>query len=316
MKKKKEFLVLLSTVFLLFCFSVILVHAQTPTLSVGVSPTSEKLTLELGDEYFGEIVFWNLSKDTTTYKVAVSGFKQISNMPGTAIVLTEEEDALALYSASSWFELEKDEIVLVPNKNIKVQYTIKVPMDATDGEYNAEIFLLSEKEDSDQEGTYASTILGSGVPILIKIGDEYIESAELMSFTANKKIYKFPDVIFTTKIKNLGNTHISPIGEISIINIFNQEVDRIKFNSGNQSLLRENSGIYEDEWYNKTLLSSENEIMFGPMTANLVSTYRSISPGFAPLMAETTFWIIPWKILLGIFLAIVLLVLILKKKKK
>ena len=315
MKKKKEFSILLSIV-LILCLTINFLHAQSPSLSVGVSPTSEKLTLDLGEEYFGEIVFWNLSEDTTTYKIAVSGFKQVNNMPGTAIVLTEEEDALALYSASSWFELEKEEIELVPNKNIKIQYTIKVPMDATDGEYNAEVFLLSEEYDSQKDSTYASTILGSGVPILIKIGDEYIESAELLSFTADKKIYEFPNVIFTTKIRNLGNTHIAPVGEISILNIFGQEVDRIKFNGSNQSLLRENSGIYEDEWYNKELLSSEKKIMFGPMTANLVSTYRSISPGFAPLIAETTFWIIPWKILLGPLLAIVLLILILKKKKK
>jgi len=315
MKKKKEFIVL-PLIVLILCLTINFIHAQSPSLSVGVSPTSEKLTLDLEDEYFGEIVFWNLSEDTTTYRIAVSGFKQVENMPGTSIVLTEEEDALSLYSASSWFELEKEDIELVPNKNIKVQYTITVPLDATNGEYNAEVFLLSEEYDSQVDSTYASTILGSGVPILIKIGDEYIESAELLSFTVSKKIYEFPDVIFTTKIKNLGNTHISPIGEISITNIFGQEIDRIKFNDSNQSLLRENSGIYEDEWYNKALLSGENEIMFGPMTANLVSTYRSISPGFAPLVAETTFWIIPWKILLGILLAIVLFILILKRRKK
>jgi hypothetical protein len=314
--KNIKVLVISISILLISFFVVNTVNAQTTTLSVGVSPTSEKITLNPGDEYPGEIVFWNLSSTTTTYKVSVSGFKQAENMPGTAIILTEEEDSKALYSASSWITLEKEEIELVPNKNIKVKYTIKVPQDATEGEYNAEVYLLSKEDDTDKQGTYTSTVLGSGVPILIKIGEEYIESAELLSFITDKKIYEYPDVIFSTTIKNLGNTHITPIGEIAITNIFGQEVDRIQFNGSSQSLLRENSGIYEDEWYNKALLSEENEIMFGPMTASLVSTYRTISPGFAPLTAEVTFWIIPWKIIIGILVAIVLLVLILRKKKK
>lgn len=315
MKNIKVLLISISVLLISF-FVINTVNAQTITLSVGVSPTSEKITLNPGDEYPGEIVFWNLSSTTTTYKVSVSGFKQAENMPGTAIILTEEEDSKALYSASSWITLEKEEIELVPNKNIKVKYTIKVPQDATEGEYNAEVYLLSKEDDTDKQGTYTSTVLGSGVPILIKIGEEYIESAELLSFITDKKIYEYPDVIFSTTIKNLGNTHITPIGEIAITNIFGQEVDRIQFNRSSQSLLRENSGIYEDEWYNKALLSENNQIMFGPMTASLVSTYRTISPGFAPLTAETTFWIIPWKIIIGILVAIVLLVLILRKKKK
>lgn len=315
MKKFKGIFTLL-TVLAITSFSFSNIFAQTNSLSVGVSPTSEKITLAPGDEYPGEIVFWNLSQTTTTYAVAVRGFKAAENMPGTAIPLTEEEDSQSLYSASSWFELEKESIELVPNKNIKIKYTITVPADATEGEYNAEVFLLSEEDDSEKTGTYASTVLGSGVPILIKIGDEFIESAELVYFQADKKIYEFPDVIFTTNIKNLGNTHIAPVGEIAITNIFDQEIDRIKFNGSNQSLLRENSGTYEDEWYNKALLSTDKKIMFGPMKANLVATYRTISPGFAPLIGETTFWIIPWKIILGILLAIILLILILRKKKK
>ena len=315
MKSTKAFLVAV-LIPIVFLFTIGAANAQTSTLSVGVSPTSEKLTLKPGDEYPGEIVFWNLSSTTTTYKVSVSGFRQAENMPGTAIILTEEEDAKALYSASSWITLDKDEIELVPNKNIKIKYTLKVPQDVTEGEYNAEIYLLSKEQDSENQGTYTSAVLGSGVPILIKIGEEYIESAELLSFITDKKIYEYPDVVFSTTIKNLGNTHISPIGEISITNIFGQEIDRIKFNESSQSLLRENSGIYEDEWYNKALLSEGNKVMFGPMKANLVSTYRTISPGFAPLTAETTFWIIPWKIILGTATAIVLLILILRKKKK
>jgi len=44
------------------------------------------------------------------------------------------------------------------------------------------------------------------------------------------------------------------------------------------------------------------------MTAKLIVTYRSYQPGFAVLEAETTFWIIPWKIIIAILLVIILLI--------
>lgn len=311
MKNIKYYILALLTIFL-FSYT----NISAATLSVGVSPTNEKLKMNPGDEDSGEIVFWNLSEDTTKYKVIVRGFNQVNNMPGTAIVMTEEEDKNALYSASSWFTLSASEIELVPNKNIKIQYTINVPADAAEGEYTAEIFLLSSSDNSNEEGTFTNTVLGSGVPVLIQIGEDYVESAELLIFQTDKKIYEFPDVTFSTQIRNLGNMHISPVGEIAVTNIFGQEVARIKFNENNQSLLRETSGTYEDKWYDKSLLSEENEIMFGPMKATLVSTYRTVSPGFSPLTAETTFWIIPWKIILGLAVAIALIILIIKRKKK
>ena len=111
-------------------------------LSIGVAPTSKTLKMSPGETYSDELVFWNLSQTGDAYNIYVSGFEQIENQPGTAIILTPEEDSKALYSASQWFILEKDSIYLEPNKNTKLKYTITVPQNTTNGEFNAEIFLI------------------------------------------------------------------------------------------------------------------------------------------------------------------------------
>lgn len=294
--------------------SVYPLFAQT-SLSIGVAPTSRVLKLSPGETYSDEIVYWNLSQEADTYRVFISGFQQIENQPGTAIILTEEEDALALYSASKWVTVSKEVLELEPNKNIKLQYTINVPEDVTDGEYNVEIFLISENA-FQQQGTAAFTNLAAGTPILIQIGDEYVQNAELLRFVADKKVYEKINVDFLTTIKNLGETHITPTGEILIENIFRQEVARIQFNKNTQSLLRDNLGNYIDNWTQSGYISPNKAIAVGPMKARLMVTYRSFQPGFAVLASETSFWIIPWKIIIAILAAILLVIIIRITKKK
>ncbi len=313
LKLKKYNAILLLPIIILFT-SVSSLFAQA-NLSIGVAPTSKTLKMQSGEVYSDEIVFWNLSQEGDTYRVYISGFQQIENQPGTAIILTPEDDAIAPYSASKWITVEKDTIYLEPNKNTKLKYTIEVPEDATKGEFNAEIFLISES-DVQQNITAAFANLAAGTPFLIQIGDDFIENAELLRFVTDKKTYEKIEVNFLTKIKNLGDTHITPTGEIIIENIFRQEVARVPFNKNNQSLLRDNIGNYEDYWDQSSYLSPNKAIALGPMKAKLLVTYRTFQPGFAVLNGETTFWIIPWKIIIAILLTLLLAIIIRTWKKK
>ncbi len=276
-------------------------------LSIGVAPVSKNLKLSPGETYSDEVVYWNLSQTSRTYKVVVSGFKQIENQPGTAVILTSEDDEKSPYSASKWVTVEKDMLTLEPNKNVKLKYTITVPKDATKGEYNVEIFLISES-DFPESGTAAFTNLASGTPILIQVGDEFVENAELLKFITDKNIYEKINVTFLTRIKNIGDTHIKPTGEIVTENIFKQEVARIPFNKTSQSLMRDTIADYEDSWSQTSYISPSKAIAVGPMKAKIIATYRSYQPGFAVPNGQATFWIIPWKIIVIILLVITLII--------
>ncbi len=303
--------------FLLFSFCLFNPsYAYAAPLSIGTAPTSEMLNLQTGDKYHGEIVIWSLADRTITYDVIVTGFRQIENQPGTAIFLSEEEEKKNLYSAASWITVDKKELVLVPNKNEKIYYDIVVPENATKGEYNVIIALKSQTGKKDLQGTGVVSTLSSGTPILIKIGRDFVENAELLSFKTDKNFYEFPNILFLTKIKNLGDTHISPVGEIVLTNIFDKEIARIPFNENTQSIMRENTGNYESTWDFGKFLTNDKQIVLGPIDAKLVTTYRTFQPGFAPLTAETSFWIIPWRYIAAALLIITLLVIIVKTAKK
>jgi len=77
----KKIILVLSAVFtvLFFLFPKQHLLAQT-SLTIGTAPASEKLTLQPGEKYEGEIVVWNLSEITTTYNIFVRGFRQIEDV--------------------------------------------------------------------------------------------------------------------------------------------------------------------------------------------------------------------------------------------
>ena len=300
---------------LFFAFPKQNLFAQT-TLNIGTAPASEKLTLQPGEKYEGEIVVWNLSERTTTYDIFIRGFRQIENQPGTAIMFTEEEEQRALYSAAPWVTVSKQKVDLIPNRNEKIFYEINVPEDATKGEYTVIIAFVSEDLQQQLGTTAAFTSLSSGTPILVKVGQDFAENAELLQFDTDRDWYEEPNVKFLTRVNNLGDTHITPVGEIVLTNMFDQEVGKIIFNESGQSILRDNSANYETLWDYGSFLSKDNKIILGPIKADLIIMYRNFQPGFAPLTATTSFWIIPWKYILLLLLIIITTMVVLRMRKR
>jgi hypothetical protein len=81
--------------------------------------------------------------------------------------------------------------------------------------------------------------------------------------------------------------------------------------------LRDNSGIYESNWDLEKYIE-EGKIALGPITAETIILYRRNNPGFSVLNATTTFWIIPWKLII-LILTVIIVVYVgfkLKNKKK
>ena len=98
--------------------------------------------------------------------------------------------------------------------------------------------------------------------------------------------------------------------------MFDQEVGKIIFNESGQSILRDNSANYETLWDYGSFLSKDNKIILGPIKADLIIMYRNFQPGFAPLTATTSFWIIPWKYILLLLLIIITTVVVLRMRKR
>lgn len=318
---KKNFITILSIAIVsafVFASPIYSQQLAKDSLSIGYAPTAEYLTLKPGEKYKGEVTVWNLSPTKRTYDVIVRGFKQVENYPGTARIHTEEEEARDVFSGAKWVKVPFKELTLVSNQYYTIPFEINVPKDNASGEFHAMIFLMSQTATAELgQASGSISNLGAGPAIFMKIGDEIIEKAELEYFRAEKPFYELPPVTFLSRYINKGNTHITPAGDIIISNFLKQEVDRISFNENGQSLMRGNAGNYEDEWKHDGIFFRNGKLSIGPLSAQLITTYLSENPGYAPLSASTSFWVLPWKHILAIIvIAGIMYKIIFRRKKK
>ena len=306
----------------LFVSTIILLNPQksfAQGVSIGYAPTSEYLNLQPGETYTGFFNAWNLSESDTIYYIYISGFEQVQEFPGTAIPLSPEDDAKDPYSGSSWVSMDITEVLLESQKSEDIYYTVKVPTNIALGEYHVKIFLSTNKQLEEDYATAAVANLASGPNILVQVGDKdkLTETADLLKFTTDKYFYEKPPVEFITELENTGNTHITPNGDIVVTNFLGKEVFRVALNPSDISTLRGQTAKYLNEWVtNRQVLAENKALMFGPMKAELIATYKSVNPGFSPILSETTFWIIPWKLLLAIIVATIVLIFVLSSRKK
>ncbi len=291
-------------------------QGSSTAVSLGYAPVSKELKINPGDSYTGKITVWNLSDEEIEYFITVRGFKQIEEFPGTAVLLSEEQDMVSNISASKWFHFETESIVVPSQYNFELNYIIKVPADVTSGEYYAQVFFYTDQEVAAQESVVTVNNLGGGPTFLIKTGDNFTENMEILEFKSLQKMYETPDLAFSTSISNTGNTHLKPKGIVVLTNMFGQELGTIDFNPNGQAIIRDTLATYVTEWKSNYLFTDSGKLAFGPVTAELTVNYKSDTPGYYPVTAETTFWILQWKLALAVLGAIVALVWVTKTLKK
>ncbi len=290
--------------------------ANSSSLSLGYGPVSQELHINPGQTFTDKITVWNLAESEIEYFITIRGFKQIEDYPGTATLLSEEEDLNSKTSASSWFLFESESVVIPPQHNFELNYAIQVPEDVLSGEYYAQVFFYTDQQPANQQAVQTINNLGGGPTFLIKTGDEFLEEMEILEFKSLQKIYESPDIAFSTSIANTGNTHLKPKGVIVLTNMFGQELGSVNFNSTGQAIMRDTLATYISQWGSNYLLTDEGKLAVGPITAELTINYKSDTPGYYPMTAETTFWIIQWKLALAILGAIIVLVWARKATKK
>ncbi len=285
---------------------------------ISYSPVSEYLTMEPGDKQNGEITVGNPGNTYMEYKVLVRPFESRDGSPGVPFPVSEEKAASIRNNASSWFEIKDPTLSIQPQGTADFSYTINVPQTTPSGGYYAGVFFQDTSTETDEQepGKVGATLVGGPVFLLRIEGEEEIkESVNILDFKTKRKLYELPPVDFMTYVKNDGDVHVVPRGEIEITNMFGQKVETIKFNEGKYNVLPGYENIFENTWATgsnilEKVISKDKKVLIGKMKAKLVLLYRSENPGYDYKTVEVSFWVLPWKFLLVVILVVLGLVLL------
>lgn len=272
--------------------------AEGTTLGYQISPPVSSLELDPGTSSRQTIKVTNLTDKQLTLQLDKRNF--VAKGEEGEVELTD--NASPLYSLAPYFTLSQPTVTVPPRGTSQVQYVLSVPKDAEPGgRYGSVTFnTIASKLPNGQSG--ASVRQELAALIFLRIKGDANEQLKIDSFTVGKSFAEYGPVVFATRVKNLGNVHEKPTGQIVVKNMLGFTTAKVKVDEKNviPGAIRK---------LNSTL---NKKYLFGTYKATLTLQNGTIQT----LTAKTSFTVIPYKLLAIILLIVIILGVVLTKGRK
>lgn len=210
------------------------------------------------------------------------------------------------YTLRDYITFPQQTLRLENGQRARFPVTISIPVDAEPGGRYGSVLvktLAIARDDIDVSSVAPQSPIEARVGTLffVTIAGETNREGKLLDFTTipESKWFEQGPINFGILFENTGSVHLAAYAKISIINILGDEVGYLEldpwFALPNSQRLREVS------WNNTNL--------FGRYTATL-----ELNRGYNNVIDTMTvsFWVLPWKIVLGIFTAVFIVLFLIR----
>lgn len=295
-----------SSALLLVAFATIIapVSAMAATGPVGlqVSPAIIEINAERGKSYDIKIKVTNSTTADQEYYATINDFKA-KDETGNPEFITDEK-APSSASIVKWIQ-PLGSFKLNPNQTKEIVAKMVVPNDAEPGGHYGIIRFGNQPPSAVQSG--ATLTASAGPLVLVRVDGEIKESLTVADFytqRAGKKAtsFEYGPVDFVQRLTNNGNVHVKPTGNLVITNMFGSQVTTLPVNGNNGNVLPNSTRRFEQRLDTKWL--------FGRYTAKMSLSYGTSG---GSISGATTFWVIPYKLIIAILLTLILLIIIVRK---
>ena len=292
-------LVVVSTI---FSFSP---HAYAQVAGVGqgvqLSPAIIELNAKRGGTYTLTVEVTNVTAGDLDYKVSTNDFTAKDESGAPKIVYSSSLPPQI--SVRTWVSPVSD-FHLGSHKAAKIEFHVTVPYNAEPGGHYG--VLDFSGTDTHIKQTGVGLTASAGTLLLVKIAGEIKEQASVASFTTENNgkesnFFENAPVNFVTRVQNDGNIHVKPFGSIELKNMFGSVVATLPVNGSQSNVLPHSIRRFDSDY---------GGYMIGPYTATVTLGYGTKGQA---LLASTTFWVVPYKLIATILLVLALLVFILRR---
>lgn len=142
-----------------------------------------------------------------------------------------------------WISLETPFIKLAPGERTEVKYKIDVPSDASAGGNYAVIFVSNLPPVNALPNVAVGARLG--VLLFTTVEGNVVKTAQLSQGSAKKDQKNW---VISLPIRNTGNTHIQPVGDVTITNLFGHKLATLPLNEDKKRLLPGEERIFDIVW--------------------------------------------------------------------
>jgi Sec-independent protein translocase protein TatA len=292
------------------------VHAQS-VLPLSVIPPKQEMLINPGESYSTIVKFQNQGIIPISGTLSALDFI-VTDTQGTPVFLDNSTvvgttTLPAKYSAAKWIKFYSDKMTIAANGNISVPITINVPKNAAPGgRYAAVLFEPAAGPSLGNPASAGETPISVRIASLlyIRVAGPITEKAMVTKFQL-PTFLEYGPVSVATEILNLGDYHITPVGAITLKDMFGRVVASQALESKN--IFPGTSRTFDSKVGDK--------LMFGKFTVGLAASYGSAGQ---VLLATGTLWIFPWKVTLAVVLALAIMIALIligykrfvKKEKK
>lgn len=236
-------------------------------------------------------------------------------------------------ASASWISVDRPTIIVRPGEWETVNVTFAPPAEASLTYYYAVIFSRIDQVVPDDATT---RVTGAPAVLVLTNVDSPLTKRELQleSFSVPKLWVEFLPQTFLLKVKNTGNVHLSPSGNIFIDGPQGKDIAVLPANQNNNVILpasmRELTTIWDDgfpKWVPKTEnnqpvtdengeieqelkwdFSQADRFRIGKYTAHLLLVYDNGERDI-PIESYVSFWVIPWRVTIAFLVILVFFLL-------
>ncbi len=295
--------------------------SQAPPTGVNLtlSPVFLNLVTDPGESVASQFKITNNNNFREYLEISIKKF--VTSDTGNPLIQdTTKEDEFV-----SWVSFSESEFSVDPNQTKTIRFSINPPKEANLGYYYS--FVVQRITDPERAGVGPAIAGSPAVPVLLLVKSPNAKrEVQIVDFKTDRVFYEYLPSELTVSVKNTGNVHIAPSGDIFIDSLWNKEVGVISANKGRGNILPDSTRNYITSWDDamirrvpkeengqilqkdgKPILTTKfdfdkplSKFRIGRYTANLILVYDNGERDI-PLEAQVSFWVIPWKIILAAF---------------
>lgn len=287
----------------LFIFAFVFTpFARAQEVSLTLTPPSVDIEGKPGDILQKTIKITNNSTDQElNLKAFVADFI-VQDDSGTPIKVTGT--ASGRYLASPWFTIENSTITIMPKETVQLVVIIAIPKDALPGGHYSGVF-FEPVPGRGLKDTVAYTTTQVGSLFGITVAGDIKYDALIKDFSTPINVSEFGPIEFSAVVENQSDTHIRPVAQIVIKDMFGRKLTELPLDQVNvfPFTSRTMSGTWDTVW-GIGRYTAELNVIYGP---GLVAS-RSLF-----------FWIMPYTLIatvLVVLLVIIVLYIVIRRHLK
>ena len=266
-----------------------------------VGPGRAEIEVRPGQTVVYEISVANRISDGRRFELEVEDISGSEDGTRAVVFLG---DTTGPQTVKDFISFPKNSFSLDLGERARIPVTISVPADAEPGGYYGGVLVSTVKDDGVDEGAGSARspiIARIGTLFFITVPGETVKSGEVKGLSLARPSWWFEKGPIDMRIlyENTGSVHLNPYGELRITNLFGEEVGFVEL----------------EPWFvlPKSLrtrdISWNRELLFGRYTVT-----AAINRGYDDVIDEftLTFWVLPWKVVGGIFLTLFIILFTLR----